>query len=401
MSFLKHFDPCMIPRTRVELHLHLDGSIRHETIWELAQKKKINLGAKSLADLRTKLIKVDSTNLADFLDRFAVFMPTVVGDLEAVERISYELCEDQAREGVAYFEARYSPHFLASKEKNVTPKQVVEAVNCGLRRGQCDFQIKARSIICCVIGKDDWSRECLKFCEEYQNKGVVGIDIAKDEAKLPEFTSGEIQVYERARHVGIHRTAHAGESGGYQSVMDAMVKLHCDRVGHGYRVFQDPSGKTFNMAQERNLHFETCPYSSVLTGGCPLSSRKHSIIRFAEENANFSISKDDSTITGSTLDDEYDFLRQLGLTEAHFIRANLNAARSCFLSEAEKQDLIASLKEEYGISPMKEADKIRLRPVQPVPPVRPLPPIRPMPPMNPGGARKKRGLLAKLLCCPT
>ncbi|XP_049268412.1 adenosine deaminase isoform X2 [Rhipicephalus sanguineus] len=400
MSFLKHFDASMIPRTRVELHLHLDGSIRHETIWELAQKKRINLGVKSLADLQTKLIKVDSTTLADFLDRFAVFMPTVVGDLEAVERISYELCEDQAREGAAYFEARYSPHFLASKEKCVTPKQVVEAVNCGLRRGECDFQIKARSIIACVIGNDDWSRECLKFCEEYQNKGVVGIDIAKDEAKLPEFTKGELAVYERAKHLGISRTAHAGESGGYQSVMDAMVKLHCDRVGHGYRVFQDPTGKTFKMAQEKNLHFEACPYSSVLTGGCPLSSQKHSIIRFAEEDANFSISKDDTTITGSTLDDEYDFLRQLGLTEAHFIRANLNAARSCFLSAPEKKDLIESLKEEYGISPMKEADKNRLRPVQPVPPVRPLPPIRHFQPTNPGGARKKRGLLARL-CCPS
>ncbi|KAH6936514.1 hypothetical protein HPB50_018634 [Hyalomma asiaticum] len=169
--------------------------------------------------------------------------------------------------------------------------------------------------------------------------------------------------------------------------MDAMVKLHCHRVGHGYRVFQDPTGKTFRMAQEKNLHFESCPYSSVLTGGCTLSSQKHSVVRFAEENANFSISKDDTTITGSTLDDEYDFLRQLGLTEAHFIRANLNAARSCFLSEMEKKDLIQSLKEEYGISPMKEENKKRFPPVQPVQPVRPLPPIRPMPPMNPGGAR--------------
>ncbi|XP_050039202.1 adenosine deaminase-like isoform X1 [Dermacentor andersoni] len=396
MSFLKHFDRSLIPRTRVELHLHLDGSIRHETIWELGQKKKINLGARSLADLRMKLIKMDSTNLKDFLDRFAVFMPTVVGDLQAVERISYELCEDQAREGVAYFEARYSPHFLASKEKHVTPKQVVEAVNCGLSRGECDFQIKARSIICCVLGKDDWSMECLKFCEEYENRGVVGIDIAKDEAMLPEFTKGEMQVYRRAKDLGIGRTAHAGESGTYKSVMDAMTKLYCERVGHGYRVFEDTTGQTFKMAQEKDLHFEACPYSSVLTGGCPLSSKKHSIVRFAEENANFSISKDDTTITGSTLDDENEFLRDLGLTEAHIIRANLNAARSCFLPAAEKKELLQLLKEEYGISPVREAERHRTRPVQPVQPARPLPP---WPPKNHGPTRKKRGLLARLLCC--
>uniref|UniRef100_A0A023GJ14 adenosine deaminase n=1 Tax=Amblyomma triste TaxID=251400 RepID=A0A023GJ14_AMBTT len=354
MNFLRQFDISKTPKTRVELHLHLDGSIRLETIWDLAQKKKIDLGVRSFADLRRKLIKVDSTTLADFLERFGVFMPTVVGDLEAVERISYELCEDQAREGVAYFEARYSPHFLASKEKNVTVRQVVEAVNRGLQRGQCDFKVIARSIICCVMGNDDWSVECLKLCEEYECRGVVGIDIAKDETKIPEFTKGEIQVYQRAKQLGIPRTAHAGESGDYRSVRDAMDKLHCDRVGHGYRVFQDTSGETYRSARERNLHFETCPYSSILTGGCPLGPGKHSIVRFAEDNANFSISKDDSTITGSTLNDEYDFLSQLGLTEAHLIRANLNAARSCFLRPAEKECLLQRILREYAVLPGKE-----------------------------------------------
>ncbi|XP_077518261.1 adenosine deaminase-like isoform X1 [Amblyomma americanum] len=390
MSFLRHFDASKIPRTRVELHLHLDGSIRLETIWELARKKKIDLGVPSLAALRLKLIKVDSTTLKDFLDRFEVFMPTVVGDLEAVERISYELCEDQAREGVAYFEARYSPHFLASKEKNVTVRQVVEAVNRGLQRGQHDFKVMARSIIACVLGNDEWSAECLKLCEEYECKGVVGIDIAKDEARIPEFTKGEIKVYERAKQLGIPRTAHAGESGDYRSVRDAMLKLYCDRVGHGYRVFQDPTGDTYRMAREKNLHFETCPYSSVLTGGCPLGPGKHSIVRFAEDNANFSISKDDSTITGSTLNDEYDFLTQLGLTEAHLIRANLNAARSSFLRPAEKECLVQDLLREYGVLPGKEEEK------RPIEPMRPMPP---WPPKKPEVLRKPRGLLARLLCC--
>ncbi|XP_077518262.1 adenosine deaminase-like isoform X2 [Amblyomma americanum] len=349
MSFLRHFDASKIPRTRVELHLHLDGSIRLETIWELAR-----------------------------------------GDLEAVERISYELCEDQAREGVAYFEARYSPHFLASKEKNVTVRQVVEAVNRGLQRGQHDFKVMARSIIACVLGNDEWSAECLKLCEEYECKGVVGIDIAKDEARIPEFTKGEIKVYERAKQLGIPRTAHAGESGDYRSVRDAMLKLYCDRVGHGYRVFQDPTGDTYRMAREKNLHFETCPYSSVLTGGCPLGPGKHSIVRFAEDNANFSISKDDSTITGSTLNDEYDFLTQLGLTEAHLIRANLNAARSSFLRPAEKECLVQDLLREYGVLPGKEEEK------RPIEPMRPMPP---WPPKKPEVLRKPRGLLARLLCC--
>ncbi|XP_065283953.1 adenosine deaminase-like isoform X2 [Dermacentor albipictus] len=320
MSFLKHFDPSKIPRTRVELHLHLDGSVRLETIWELAHKKKIDLGCSSIAALRWRLQKVESSSLKDFLDRFSIFMPTIVGDLVAIERIAYELCEDQAREGVAYFEARYSPHLLASKEKCVTPALVVQAVSRGLQRGEHDFRIKARSILTSVWGNDEWTIDCLKLCEEHNCIGVVGIDIAKDEVQTPGYTAVEAQVFQRAKQVGVPRTAHAGESGTYSTVRDAIVNLNCDRVGHGYRVFQDPTGETF-----------------------------------AEDNVNFSINKDDSTITGSTLDLEYAFLKELGLTEAHIIRANINAARSCFLPHSEKEDLLQHLFREYGISPKKLA----------------------------------------------
>uniref|UniRef100_G3MRV0 adenosine deaminase n=1 Tax=Amblyomma maculatum TaxID=34609 RepID=G3MRV0_AMBMU len=350
MSFLRHFDPAKIPRTRVELHLHLDGSIRLETIWELAHKKHIDLGCSSIAALRWRLQKVESSSLEDFLSRFAIFMPTVVGDLEAIERISYELCEDQAREGVAYFETRFSPQLMASEEKGVTPSLVVEAVSRGLEKGQREFKVKARSIVTSVWGKNDWTVECLKLCEQHQSIGVVGIDIAKDEVHTPGYTAVEAQVFQRAKQLGIPRTAHAGESGAYTTVREAIVDLNCDRVGHGYRIFGDPTGETYRLAREQNIHFEVCPYSSVLTGGCTLDTRRHSIVRFAEDNVNFSISKDDSTITGSTLDDEYAFLKHLGLTEAHLVRANINAARSCFLPQGEKEDLLQHLYKEYGVS---------------------------------------------------
>ncbi|XP_064480137.1 adenosine deaminase-like [Ornithodoros turicata] len=348
MSFLKQFDRSKIPRSRVELHLHLDGSVRIETVWELAKKRGIDLGVPSLAELRRKLIQTDSRTLKHFLDLFAVFTPTFTDDLEAVERISYELCEDQARDGVAYFETRLAPHLLVTPSRSITPRQVLQAVLNGLRRGEQDFNIKARTILCCVFNNDEWAKETLKMCEEYQNSGVVGIDIAKDETIYGGFTPTEIQVYERAAHLGINRTAHAGESGSYNTVLDAMTLLRCSRVGHGYRVFQDTSGSTYQMAREVNLHFEACPYSSVLTGGCPLSSQKHSIVRFAEDGANFSINKDDTTVTGSTLDDEYRFLTDLGLTESHIIRANMNAALSCFLPHTEKEDLISELAHAYG-----------------------------------------------------
>ncbi|XP_077560554.1 adenosine deaminase-like [Haemaphysalis longicornis] len=350
MNIQKQLDPLKTPRSRVELHLHLDGSIRLETIWEIAQKKNFDLGSPSIDDLRRRLQTFDSPSLKNFLGRFDIYMPAFVGDLEAIERIAYELCEDQARDAVAYFETRFSPHLFASEEKNVTPGLVIQAVSRGLERGQADFNIKARSILCAVLSRDDWPMECVKLCEEYAHAGVVGIDIAKDETDEKGYTKSEVEAFQRARQLGIPRTAHAGESGDYSSVRDAMVELDCSRVGHGYRVFQDTTGNTYKMAQDRDLHFEVCPYSSILTGACPLDSNKHAIVKFAEDDINFSVSKDDTTITGTTLFDEYGLLVRLGLTEAHLARANLNGARSCFLPPGEKKDLLEELYREYGVS---------------------------------------------------
>ncbi|GFS59258.1 adenosine deaminase [Nephila pilipes] len=149
-----------------------------------------------------------------------------------------------------------------------------------------------------------------------------------------------------ASAAGLHRTVHAGEAGPAKNVYIALAELFAERIGHGYHVVDDPD--IYAECLERGTHFEACPYSSVLTGSVPLSDIKHPIVRFAEDNANFSISRDDPTIIQKTLDQEYEFLRGFGLKEVHLIRANFNAARCCFLPEDEKQLLMQKLIEVYG-----------------------------------------------------
>ena len=135
------------------------------------------------------------------------------GDLEAIERMSYEFCEYEAIEGVIYVEARYCPFLLlpesfnqadflshscdsqAPNSQKISPKAIVEAANKGFQRGEKDFGIIARTILCCIRGKPEWSNHILDLCIQFKNQGVVGIDIAGNEAgekPIAEEESGEI-----------------------------------------------------------------------------------------------------------------------------------------------------------------------------------------------------------------
>lgn len=274
--------------------------------------------------------------------------------MKAIERVAYEFCEDAAKQGVIYFETRYSPHLLSSEygsqknyacENNVTPRMVVESVNKGLQDGERDFHVKARSILCCIRGHPEWSKEVLELCDEYRDQGVVGIDIAGDESEFPD-DEDCIAVFKEAMMLNIHRTVHAGEAGPANSVSIAVEKMFAERIGHGYHIFEDPA--IYMMCVTKNVHFEACPYSSLLTGSVPLSTAKHPIVRYAEDGANFSINRDDPTVIQKTLDQEYELLRQFGLSHVHFTRANFNAARSCFLPEDEKQKLLKDLQTIYA-----------------------------------------------------
>ncbi|KAI1280418.1 Adenosine deaminase [Halotydeus destructor] len=158
MAFLarKQFDIKKTPKTRVELHLHLDGSARLSTLWELSRKKGLRIGSTgSLEQLRDAVRIQFPTNLTGFLDKFSIFMPLIAGDAEAIERVAYELSEDQANSGVAYFEVRYTPLTLTDrngdeKKGSLKPQDVIDAITRGLNRGYRDFGVKSNQIIACV-----------------------------------------------------------------------------------------------------------------------------------------------------------------------------------------------------------------------------------------------------------
>ncbi|GCB74099.1 hypothetical protein scyTo_0003186 [Scyliorhinus torazame] len=195
-------------------------------------------------------------------------MPVIAGDREAIQQIAYELVEDKAQEGIVYLEARCNPHYLANcnvhpipwgQTENVSPDEFVNLVNMspGFRRGQCDFGIKVRLILCCIRHMQEWSPEIVELCTKCQNDGVVGIDRAGDELTNAEVHPGHMKAYEMAVKCGIHRTVHAGEVGPPKVVHEALDILKAERIGHGYATIKDP--ELYMEILQKEIHIEACP----------------------------------------------------------------------------------------------------------------------------------------------
>jgi len=291
-------------------------------------------------------------NLEEALNHVAIYMPVVIGDPDAIERIAYEFCETQSKNGVIYFEVRYCPHLMSNTTKNeywiniapykskgpVNADLVVQCVNRGLKRGQQDFGLKARSILCCLTFYPEWSDEILSLVTKYKNDGVVGIDVAGP-AEGSDGTVQHVQkVFQEAKNRNIHRTAHAGENGGAENVKNAVDCLHAERIGHGYRVLENAA--IYKYMKIGGYHFETCPMSSKMTTAVIAEWVDHAVKVFAEDNVNFSISTDDPTIFGNSMESEFKLcLEEIGLTKDQLYTCQMNAIKSCFLPENEKLEI--------------------------------------------------------------
>lgn len=342
---------------KVELHVHLDGAIRFETILDLAQQKSIDLGVSNIDELKQKLITDEPKNLSHVLQAFHVFLPVVMGDPEAIERIAYEFCEDQAKSGVIYFEARYCPHLLCNTTTSelhdyvgsdmfmdkgkITPKTVVQSVCRGFERGQKDFKVKARQLLCCIRAHPHWTLEVLELVKQFASQGVVGIDIAgsANDGAAEVFNEEELHVFKEAKRLGIRRTVHAGENGTADDVDFALKRLFAERIGHGYRVLQDQ--KVYDEAKSLGYHFEVCPLSSIITGSVTDYWDNHPAVQFQKDGVNFSLNTDDPTCFGNSYKDELLLVKdKLGFTDEQIWQCQLNAAKSCFLPDEEKKELV-------------------------------------------------------------
>ena len=326
----------MIDRTLplCELHRHLDGSIRLETILELADQHGIKLPAHDVAGLAPYVhIDESAPGLMAFIDRFE-HMTAVLVDADACRRVAYENVEDAKREGIDYIELRYSPWFMAESHA-MNPAEVMEACADGIRTAERDTGVRANIIG--ILSRTYGVETCMKELDAIlaHRDHIVAVDLAGDEARFPAHLFKEH--FKRVRDAGLHVTIHAGEADGPRSVWSAIRDLGSERIGHGFRASEDPA--LVDYLAEKGIGLESCPTSNLHISAVE-NYASHPIRQLADHGVKFCLNTDDPGISAIDIAHEYNIAAPaVGLTNEQILQSQRDALDMAFLSKAEKSDL--------------------------------------------------------------
>ena len=318
----------------VELHRHLDGSIRLQTILELADQHGIALPAKTPAGL-APFVHVDESapGLMAFLDRFE-HMTAVLVDADACRRVAYENVEDALSEGIDYIELRYSPWFMAESH-GMDPAEVMEACADGVRAAERDTGVRANIIG--ILSRTYGAETCLKELDAIlaHRDHIVAVDLAGDEFRYPADLFKEH--FKRVRDAGLQVTIHAGEADGPQSVWSAIHDLGAERIGHGFRAIEDPA--LVDYLARHAIGLEICPTSNLHTSTVE-SYALHPIKSLADRGVKFCLSTDDPGISAIDIKHEYELAAPAtGLSTEQIHQSQCDGLDMAFLSADEKSEL--------------------------------------------------------------
>lgn len=319
----------------IDLHRHLDGSVRLETILDLGIQHNLPLPSFDLEGLRPHVqVSEPQPGILAFFQKFR-WMTAVLVNYEACRRIAFENVDDARREGLDYIELRFSPWFMA-ETSGLDPAGVVEAVVAGVQQGEKECGVRANliGIISRTYGSRIGQRELDAILTKKDD--IVGLDLAGDEGNFP----GDMFVkhFARARDAGLQITIHAGEAAGPESVWQAIKELGAVRIGHAVRAVEDPGLLDYMAAN--HIGVETNLTSNVQTSTVP-NYAAHPLKKMMVHGLLATINTDDPGISAIDLRHEMEVAAPLaGLNEAQIHQAQRNALEIAFLSPSEKQALM-------------------------------------------------------------
>jgi len=312
---------------KVELHRHLEGSIRFDTFVELARETGLNLPAAELR--RRTTMAGEKPGFLRFLSKFELYRG-LYPSREWIERVAFEAAEDAAKDGVIYLELRFSPtHF--GRRLGAKGEDAAEWVVRGARRAKIDVRFIA------TFGRDFGVQGNDPTTRAVMGTDVFsGLDLAGNESvsALP-FAS----LFKRLK---LPVTIHAGETGNAKHVREAIDVFGARRIGHGIAALQEP--RLLEEAWNRSVHFELCPTSEIQTGAARSWSR-HPAWKANDQPMLYSLNTDDPSVCGVSLSDEYSRASHAGWSAARLRYASSCAAAAAFVGVAERRALLRTIRE--------------------------------------------------------
>ena len=327
---------------KVELHRHLEGSLRLDTMVDVARQHGLVI-PDDVIRLST-LVQVqeeDMFTFQNFLSKFDT-LRLFYRSPDVIHRITREAIEDAAKDNVRYMELRFTPVALSRAERfplhDVMDWVVTSAKAAAQQHG---LIVK---LIASVNRHEstDLAEQVAWLAAEHVEDGIVGMDLAGNEA---EFKSEPFYgIFKEAKQAGLHVTIHAGEWGPAIHVKEAIEAFEAERVGHGVRVLED--AYITALAGERQTAFEVC-ITSNYQSGVVASLEKHPIMKLLDAGLNVTINTDDPSISRITLSHEYySACEDLNMSQSQLKERIVAGAQACFLPEREKENLVNQLKKD-------------------------------------------------------
>lgn len=351
----KYTDAFIQEMPKSDLHLHLDGSLRIPTLIEMAKKNNIKMPSYTEEGLRELVFKSHYANLGEYLHGFQ-YTCAALRDLENIERAAYELAVDNQNENVTYIEARFAPQLMMDAEAGLTMESVMEAAYKGFERAKKEYNNRPEvkdglkpefhyGIISCAMRKfgpkgyspyytnfyklNEYSREmevirdaalqmvkaAVKIRDE---KGipVVSIDLAGQEDGYPPGKFRDVYAY--AHKHFMHKTVHAGEAYGAESIFQAITECYADRIGHGYYLFDeakitDPSitdkkkyiQNLISFVADKRTTIEVCLTSNLQTNPEIKDIKNHNFKHMLANRMSVSICTDNRLVSNTTVSNEF------------------------------------------------------------------------------------------------
>lgn len=320
---------------KIELHCHLDGSLRPETIIDIAKREGISLPSLDKDEIQKELIApLECESLDEYLEKFSI-PNLVMQSKENLRRITFELFEDSAKENVKYMEVRFAP--LLHTSGGLEVEDIIQSVLTGMKDAEKQYEIRGNLILSCMRTMSaERAFEVVEKGKKFLGEGVVAIDLCASEEEG--FCGKFVEPIALAREYGYRVTIHAGETGVGKNVLEAVELLGAERIGHG--VFIKDCDEAYRIVKEKQVVLEMCPTSNVQTKAVNEFS-EHPIYQFHKDGIKVTVNTDNRTVSDTTMANECNIVfKEFNMSENDYKQIYFNSVVASFADSETKERLM-------------------------------------------------------------